>query len=73
MKPILYSHLTYVPAFFIHALADDLIPLDHTIQLYESYAGEKSINIVEGGHNSARQLHIMRTIGKFFMQYLTEL
>ena len=73
LKPILYSHLTYVPAFFIHALADDLIPLDHTIQLYESYAGEKSINIVEGGHNSARQLHIMRTVGKFFMQYLTEL
>ena len=34
LKPILYSHLTYVPAFFIHALADDLIPLDHTIQFF---------------------------------------
>jgi hypothetical protein len=46
--------------------------LDHTLQLYEAYAGEKSINIVEGGHNSSRQLHIIRTVAKFFTQYLND-
>ena len=72
LKPILFCSKSFVPAFFIHALADDLIPLDHTLQLYEAYAGEKSINIVEGGHNSSRQLHIIRTVVKFFTQYLND-
>ena len=72
LKPILFCSKSFVPAFFIHALADELIPLDHTLQLYEAYAGEKSINIVEGGHNSSRQLHIIRTIAKFFTQYLND-
>ena len=72
LKPILFCSKSFVPAFFIHALADELIPLDHTLQLYEAYAGEKSINIVEGGHNSSRQLHIIRTVVKFFTQYLND-
>ena len=72
LKPILFCSKTFVPAFFIHALADELIPLDHTLQLYEVYAGVKSINIVEGGHNSSRQLHIIRTVAKFFTQYLND-
>ena len=72
LKPILFCSKTFAPAFFIHALADELIPLDHTLQLYEVYAGVKSINIVEGGHNSSRQLHIIRTVAKFFTQYLND-
>ena len=38
--------------------------------MYESYAGEKSLNVVEGGHNSSRQRHVLEKIAKFFATYL---
>jgi hypothetical protein len=46
------------------------VPLEHTLSLYEAYAGEKSLNVCEGLHNSARQRHIIDKIGKFFAKYL---
>ena len=70
LRPIDYAEKTQTPGFFVHAMNDELIPLDHSIKLYEKYAGVKSINVVEGGHNSVRQKHILDKISKFFEKNL---
>ena len=72
LKPIDSAELSKTPAFFIHAMKDDLIPYEHTIQIYEKYAGIKSINIVEGGHNTPRQKHLLNKVINFFSKYLSE-
>ena len=71
VKPIDYSSYITIPGFFIHAMNDELIPLDHTIKLFERYSGNKSLNVVEGGHNSIRQKHIVEKAMKFFEKYLS--
>ena len=70
LKPILYANKTKTPAFFLHAVADELISLEQTLKLVENYAGEKFINVVEGGHNSLRQKHVLEKITNFFVTYL---
>jgi len=49
---------------------DELIPLEHSLNLVEAYLGDKSLNVCEGTHNSNRQKHIIEKIGKFFAKYL---
>ena len=70
LQPLIYANKTKVPAFFVHAMNDELINLDQTTRLYEAYAGKKTLNVVEGGHNSSRQKHINEKIAKFFAKYL---
>ena len=70
LKPILYANKTKTPAFFLHAVTDELISLEQTLKLVENYAGERFINVVEGGHNSLRQKHVLEKIAKFFVTYL---
>jgi len=70
LKPILYANKTKTPAFFLHAVADELISLEQTLKLVENYGGEKFINVVEGGHNSLRQKHVLEKIANFFVTYL---
>ena len=40
------------------------------IIVVENYGGEKFINVVEGGHNSLRQKHVLEKIANFFVIYL---
>ena len=70
LKPFIYANKTKTPAFFLHAVGDELISLEQTLQLVENYTGEKFINVVEGGHNSLRQKHVLEKIAKFFVTYL---
>ena len=70
LAPLVYAPQSKIPAFFIHAMNDELIPLDHSLSIFEVYGGEKSLNICEGTHNSARQKHIQEKVGKFFTMYL---
>ena len=71
VKPVECAGGITIPGFFIHAMDDELIPLDHTIKVFEKYEGNKSLNVVEGGHNSVRQKHIVEKAMKFFQKYLT--
>lgn len=71
LNPIDYANISKTPTFFIHAMNDELIPYKHTIQIYEKYAGVKSINIVEGKHNTTRQKHLINKIVNFFEKYLS--
>ena len=70
INPIEFAEISKTPTFFIHAMNDDLIPYKHTIQIYEKYGGIKSINIVEGKHNTQRQKHLINKIVNFFDKYL---
>jgi pimeloyl-ACP methyl ester carboxylesterase len=70
LRPIDYAEKSKTPTFFIHAMKDELIPYSHTLQIYEKYLGVKSINIVEGNHNTPRQKHLINKIINFFDKYL---
>jgi fermentation-respiration switch protein FrsA (DUF1100 family) len=72
LKPIKCANKTYVPALFIHALNDELINIQHTLDLTEKYEGPKSLVSCEGGHNSPRPKEVLNKIGEFFKQYLYE-
>ena len=72
LRPIDYVGISKTPIFFIHAMKDELIPYKHTINMYEKYLGVKSINIVEGNHNSPRPKHLINKIINFFVKYLFE-
>ena len=70
LKPINCAEKTTIPAIFIHALNDELINIEHTIELCEKYGGEKSIYSCKGGHNSPRPRDIVDKIGTFFAKHL---
>ena len=70
LRPIDFVGISKTPIFFIHAMKDEIIPYKHTINMYEKYAGVKSINIVEGNHNSPRPKHLINKVIKFFVKYL---
>ena len=72
IKPIDCAEISKTPTFFIHAMKDELIPYTHTLEIYEKYSGNKSINIVEGNHNTPRQKHLISKIITFFEKYLKE-
>jgi len=72
LRPIDCAPKTFQPALFIHAIYDELIKVEHTIDLFNNYGGqEKSLNCSDkGGHNSKRNSMIINKIGDFFEKYL---
>eukprot|EP00825_Cyclidium_porcatum_P018439 TRINITY_DN21021_c0_g1_i1.p2 TRINITY_DN21021_c0_g1~~TRINITY_DN21021_c0_g1_i1.p2 ORF type:complete len:155 (+),score=42.92 TRINITY_DN21021_c0_g1_i1:134-598(+) len=60
----------FVPAFFIAANQDSFIQPKHTKALYEAYAGDKTIQYVEGDHNSKRPKKLLDQVGIFFYNTL---
>ena len=71
LNPIEEAENTFQPAMFIHAINDKLINLQHAIDIFNIYGGEKSLKCSEiGGHNSKRPKRITQEIGNFFEKYL---
>ena len=66
LKPIQCAGKTSIPAIFIHALNDELINIQHTLDLTEKYEGPKSLLSCDGGHNSPRPKDVLNKIGEFF-------
>ncbi|EGR33879.1 hypothetical protein IMG5_033680, partial [Ichthyophthirius multifiliis] len=60
----------FIPAFFVAAQDDTFIYPEHTKQLYEAYAGDKNLKIVEGDHNSSRPEFLLDSISIFFYNTL---
>lgn len=54
ISPIYHADKCFIPALFVAGEHDDFIKKHHSEQLYEKYAGDKNIIIVEGDHNSPR-------------------
>ena len=71
LNPIEEVENTFQPAIFIHALKDQLINVQHSIDMFNIYGGEKSLKCSEiGGHNSKRPKRLVQEIGIFFEKYL---
>ena len=71
LKPIDKSKETFQPGLFIHAKNDELIGVQHTVDIYEQYSGAKCVYYLEkGGHNTRRPNSVIKKIGKFFSQIL---
>jgi len=54
ISPITHADKCFIPAFFVAGEHDDFIKKHHAEAIYEKYAGDKNIIIVEGDHNSPR-------------------
>jgi len=71
LNPIEEAENTFQPALFIHAINDKLINVQHAMDIFNIYGGEKSLNCSEvGGHNSKRPKRLTQEIGNFFEKYL---
>ena len=71
LKPLENVSNTFQPALFIHAINDELINVEHSINLFNNYGGPKSLKCCDkGGHNSRRSKKIKKEIGDFFYKYL---
>ena len=70
LKPIEHAKLCNAPIFFIHAMNDELIPLEHSVKLYEEYGGKKILNVCAGGHHTKRDKDLLEKVGNFFSQHL---
>ena len=71
LKPSENVSNTFQPALFIHAINDELINVEHSINLFNNYGGPKSLKCCDkGGHNSRRSKNIKKEIGDFFYKYL---
>jgi hypothetical protein len=71
LNPIEEAENTFQPALFIHAINDKLINVQHAMDIFNIYGGEKSLKCSEvGGHNSKRPKRLTQEIGNFFEKYL---
>ena len=71
LNPIEEAENTFQPALFIHAINDKLINVQHAMDIFNIYGGEKSLKCSEvGGHNSKRPKRLTQEIGNFFENYL---
>ena len=74
LRPIDHVATTYQPALFIHAINDELINIEHSINLFNNYGGPKSLKCCDkGGHNTRRPKVIKKEVGDFFYKYLCTL
>jgi len=54
ISPIAHADKCFIPALFVAGEHDDFIKKHHSEEIYDKYAGDKNIIIVEGDHNSPR-------------------
>lgn len=54
ISPIAHADKCFIPALFVAGEHDDFIKKHHSEQIYEKYAGDKNLIVVEGDHNSPR-------------------
>jgi pimeloyl-ACP methyl ester carboxylesterase len=54
ISPIAHADKCFIPALFVAGEHDDFIKKHHSEAVYEKYAGDKNLIIVEGDHNSPR-------------------
>ena len=60
-----------IPVIFIHARDDEIVKFQHSLDLFNNYAGnEKELKEVVGGHNGRRNPVILESVGRFFARHL---
>lgn len=66
LNPIDKVHEAFIPAMFAHGEQDDFIVPEHTKKIHEAYAGDKTLTLFDGDHNSPREPHFY-TSGMIFL------
>ena len=55
LNPVLSAPQRTIPGLFLHAIDDNLIPINHTERNFEAYGGSvKDVCYFEGDHNTER-------------------
>jgi len=70
LVPMNHVQAGFVPALFVAGKEDNFIDPHHAKDLYEKYAGDKNIVIVDGDHNSPRPQFLLDSISIFFYNTL---
>jgi fermentation-respiration switch protein FrsA (DUF1100 family) len=70
LSPIKHADKCFIPALFIAAEGDEFVPPHHSKKIYEKYAGDKNILIVEGDHNSKRPSFLYDSASIFLINTL---
>eukprot|EP00397_Hematodinium_sp_SG-2012_P028498 GEMP01030007.1.p1 GENE.GEMP01030007.1~~GEMP01030007.1.p1 ORF type:complete len:357 (+),score=50.09 GEMP01030007.1:39-1109(+) len=70
LNPVQYVSKSFIPALFVAGKGDSFIKPHHTQTLYEQYAGDKNLVLVEGDHNTSRPRFCMDGAGFFFYRWL---
>lgn len=70
LSPIRHADKCFIPALFVAAEDDEFVPKHHSEQIYKVYAGDKSIIVVEGDHNSIRPQFAYDSITNFLQTVL---
>jgi len=70
ISPISHADKCFIPALFVAGEHDDFIQKHHSEQIYERYAGDKNLIIVEGDHNSPRPKFMFDSVSIFLQTCL---
>jgi len=66
LVPMNHVEAGFVPAMFIAGKDDKFIDPRHSKDLYNKYAGDKNLVLVEGDHNTMRPLYLIDSVCIFF-------
>jgi pimeloyl-ACP methyl ester carboxylesterase len=70
LNPLDHVTQCFIPSLFVAGNEDTFIQPHHARELYERYAGDKNISIVDGDHNSIRPKFLLDSIAIFFYNTL---
>lgn len=70
ISPISHADRCFIPALFVAGEHDDFIQKHHSEQIYDRYAGDKNLIIVEGDHNSPRPKFMFDSVSIFLQTCL---
>lgn len=70
LSPIAHVDACFIPALFVAGENDQFVAPSHSRKLYEKYAGDKNLVLVEGDHNSPRPLYLFDSIAIFLQTTL---
>jgi len=70
LVPMNHVKAGFIPAFFVAGKQDTFIDPHHAKDLFEKYAGDKNIVVVDGDHNSPRPSFLLDSIAIFFYNTL---
>mmetsp|Transcript_1234 Transcript_1234/g.2882 ORF Transcript_1234/g.2882 Transcript_1234/m.2882 type:complete len:588 (-) Transcript_1234:81-1844(-) len=70
VSPISHVEHCFIPALFVAAENDDFIPKSHSMSLYDVYAGDANMIVVDGDHNSNRPRFMFDSVSIFLQAAL---
>ena len=70
ISPISHADKCFIPALLVAGEHDDFINKHHSEAIYQKYAGDKNLIIVEGDHNSPRPKFMFDSVAIFLQTCL---